>query len=283
MLTSTRIIRKKIKKVLSPVYDPTEADQVAALIIEYLFGVPTTSQLLDNEVDFSRKIEPQYQKIINRLLQHEPIQYVLGYTEFYGQRFKTDSRALIPRPETEELVDYILSHQIPKDCKVLDIGSGTGCISITLALQTGCTVFALDVDREALALTRENAQALGADIKCIRADLFSTPPRLPLLDFIISNPPYVPQGDLGTIDSRVKNFEPSKALFVPDHNPLIFYERIAQLAPGHLVAGGQVFLEIYHLSGPEIMALFKGSQWSQVNIKKDLQGKDRMIKATLKS
>ena len=261
---------------------PPEADQIAALIIEHLFKIPTTSQLLDNEIDISRKIKNHYQRMVNRLLQHEPIQYVLGYTEFYGRRFRTDSRALIPRPETEELVDYILSHQIPKDSRVLDIGSGTGCISITLALQTGCTVFSLDVEKEALDLTRENAHALGADIKCIHADFLGVPTRLPPLDFIISNPPYIPQGDLSTIDSRVKNFEPSKALFVPDHNPLIFYERIAQLAPEYLIAGGQVFLEIYHLAGPEIMALFKGPHWSQVNLKKDLQGKDRMINATLK-
>jgi release factor glutamine methyltransferase len=221
-------------------------------------------------------------KIFDRLLKHEPIQYVLGYTEFYGRQFKTDARALIPRPETEELVDFILNEAVSDASNIMDIGTGSGCIAITLALETGCKVFALDVDIDALALARENALSLGAEINFIQADILTTKPGIRNLDFIVSNPPYVPQSCQASMDRRVIDFEPSQALFVPKQNPLTFYQRIANLASDYLVPGGQVFLEIYHLAGPAVKSLFQGPQWSQALIKKDLQGKDRIVKAILK-
>lgn len=283
MQTTTSDLRKEFKVKLTASYHPREADQIAAIVIEHFFGIPSTSQLLNKEITISGEIELQVYQIIDRLLKNEPIQYVLGYTEFYGRRFKTDPRALIPRPETEELVDYILTHGISKNSTVLDIGTGTGCIAISLALETGCTVLALDSEAEALTLAKENAAALGVEISFIHADILTTKPDLPALDLIVSNPPYVPLTDLASLHSRVKDYEPSQALFVPDQDPLIFYKRIAHLAPTYLVPGGQVILEIYHLMGPALASLFQEPQWSQVQIKKDLQGKDRIFKATLSS
>ncbi len=280
---TTNILRKEFSGNLCPVYEPREADHIASLIIEHLFGINGTSQLLHKEISITRQQKLTAKSILDQLLRHEPIQYVLGFTEFYGRQFKTDARALIPRPETEELVDYILAQGVSPKSRIMDIGTGTGCIGITLALEAHCKVFAIDVDIDALNLARENAAALGAEINFIQADILTSKPDLGSLDIMVSNPPYVPQSDRASMDPRVLDFEPSKALFTPEENPLIFYQRIESLAAEYLVPGGQVFLEIYHLAGPAVMSLFQGPQWSQVLIKKDLQGKDRMLKAVLKS
>jgi release factor glutamine methyltransferase len=283
MQTSTNELRREIKVKLTPPFDHSEADQFAALIIEHFFEVPSITQLLGQEINISSKIEGQIRRFCERLLKNEPIQYVLGYTEFYGRQFKTDARALIPRPETEELVNYILAQGVSPKSRIMDIGTGTGCIGITLALEAHCKVFAIDVDIDVLNLARENAAALGAEINFIQADILTSKPHLGSLDIMVSNPPYVPQSDRETMDLRVLDFEPSKALFTPEQSPLIFYQRIESLAAEYLVPGGQLFLEIYHLAGPAVMSLFQEPRWSQVLIKKDLQGKDRMLKAVLKS
>ncbi|GJM28087.1 MAG: release factor glutamine methyltransferase [Cyclobacteriaceae bacterium] len=282
MQCTTQFLREKLSAKICTLYDRREANQIAALIVEHFFKISTTSQLLGMEIVVSRELEIELDEICQRLLDHEPVQYVLGYTEFYGRQFKTDSRALIPRPETGELVHSILAeNKIAPHTTVLDIGTGSGCIAITLALETGCSTFALDFDPLALALTAENADRLGVEIDLIKADLFKDLPELPAVDLIVSNPPYVPESDLKLIDNNVKNYEPHQALFVPDSDSLMFYQRIAVIAPGLLKPGGQVFLEIYHLSGQEVQTLFQPPQWSQVLIKKDLNGKDRMVKATL--
>lgn len=280
---NTNTFRKELKTQLALLYQHREADHIAALVIEHLFDIPPITQLLGQEINISSKIEGQIRRYCERLLRHEPIQYVLGYTEFYGRQFKTDARALIPRPETEELVDFILAQGVSPKSRIMDIGTGTGCIGITLALETHCKVFAIDVDIDTLTLARENAAALGAEISFTQADILTSKPDHGSLDIMVSNPPYVPQSDREAMDQRVLDFEPSKALFTPEQNPLIFYQRIASLAPEYLVPGGQVFLEIYHLAGPAVMSLFQGPRWSQVLIKKDLQGKNRMLKAVLRS
>jgi release factor glutamine methyltransferase len=256
---------------------------MAALVIEHFLGIPNTMQLIDRETALDEQTYPQLQAVLQRLENQEPIQYVLGHTEFFGRRFKTDLRGLIPRPETEELVQMVIREGYDQESILLDVGTGTGCIAITLALETGARIYALDVEPGALELALENATALGASVEFVLADFLHNIPKLPMLDAIISNPPYVPGKDLGSLENRVKDFEPLTALLVPDDNPLLFYERIASWAPGHLKPGGQVFLEIYHTAGPSVMNLFRGPQWSQVSIKKDLQGKDRMVKASLKN
>ena len=138
--TTTAVFRKELSSHLTSLYQPREADQIAALIIEHLFDIPTTVQLLTNEISVTKQNEQQAQQIIRQLLQQQPIQYVLGYTEFYGRRYKTDPRALIPRPETEELIHFILADGIREKSRILDIGTGTGCIAITLAHETKSTV-----------------------------------------------------------------------------------------------------------------------------------------------
>ena len=281
--SNPRNLRTTIRQRLSSHYQAAEADNIAALIIEHFLGIPNTMQLVDRETTLNEQTNLQLQEVLARLENHEPIQYVLGHMEFYGRRFKTDQRGLIPRPETEELVQMVINEGYDQKRTLLDIGTGSGCIAITLALETGARVYALDVQPQALQLAYENAASLGASVEFVLADFLQESPDLPPLDAIISNPPYVPEQDLASLEKRVKSFEPLTALLVPDRNPLLFYEKIAAWAPDHLKPGGQVFLEIYHTAGPSVMNLFRGSHWSQVSIKKDLQGKDRMVNASLKN
>ena len=273
-------LRKAIATQLLPVYHNAEADQVAALLIEHLFGHKPIEQLLAPQIEMTYAIDGKIKQMIQRLLQEEPWQYVLGYTHFYGRVFQTDSRALIPRPETEELVALALEQQYDPDYTLLDIGTGTGCIAITLALETGCKTYALDLSAEAIALAQDNAQSLGASVEFIQADILSSALELPKLDLIISNPPYVPESDRASINPRVKDFEPDSALFVPDSNLLLFYRRITALAPEYLKPGGQLYLEIYHTQSQEVLELLQAPRWSQAITKKDLQGKDRLVSAT---
>lgn len=266
-----------IRDKISPVYSDTEADQVSALILEHHFGLSPTKQLIDHDLQMSHTIKAQIERMVQRLLGHEPIQYVLGYTEFYGFQFKTDSRALIPRPETEELIQLLLNSGLSDTSCVLDIGTGTGCIAITLALLSEAKVYALDVEQAALNLAQENADRLGANVHFVRADILTQQPELPKFEILVSNPPYVPERDLDSLEPRVKYHEPASALFVPDDDPLRFYKRIAQLAPHYLKPGGKLFLEIYHTAGLAITQLYLGPQWSQVSLKKDLSGRDRIL------
>jgi release factor glutamine methyltransferase len=274
---SSRNLRRLIRDKLSPIYRDTEADQISALILEHHFGLSSTKQLIDHDLPMSDNIKAQIEHMVQRLLGHEPIQYVLGYTDFYGFQFKSDSRALIPRPETEELIQLLLNSGLSDTSSVLDIGTGTGCIAITLALLSEAKVYALDVEQAALNLAQENADRLGANVHFVLADILTEQPKLPKFEILVSNPPYVPDRDLDSLEPRVKYHEPASALFVPDDDPLQFYKRIAQLAPRYLKPGGKIFLEIYHTAGLAIAQLFLGPQWSQASLKKDLSGRDRIF------
>ena len=282
-LKSSSALRLHIRDRLVPTLPLQEADQIARLIIEALFGISISAQLLDRPIQISLASEREIGSIIQRLLKHEPIQYVLGYSEFFGHRFKTDNRALIPRPETEELVQMVLQQQISQSSTILDVGTGSGCIAISLALACNSQVYAIDLDSNTLDLARENAKALTANVQFIHADFLTDLVELPVLDIIVSNPPYVPESDLPSLEARVRDYEPSAALFVSDHDPLIFYRRMVEIAPLYLKPGGQVFMEIYHTAGPDIVRLFEQSRWSQVQVTKDINGNDRLLHAILHS
>jgi len=278
---NTITLRRDIRSQLVDLYHHREADQVAALIIEHVFNVRPTAQLLGGALDYTPEAQAEIQTIVHRLSQQEPVQYILGRTEFYGHQFKIDSRGLIPRPETEELVNWVIQSGLDRNTCVLDIGSGSGCIGITLALETGCRVIAVDNQPSALALTIENANLHQVEIETRQVDILLELPNIDPVDIIISNPPYVPESDKINMEPRVKYHEPGPALFVPDNNVLLFYQRIVDIAPSLLKPAGQVFLEVYHLLGKEIKNLFKEYPWSQAELKKDINGKDRMVRAIL--
>lgn len=213
-----------------------------------------------------------------RLLTGEPIQYILGEAPFYGRNFIVTRDTLIPRNETEELVHRILKENPKSELRILDLGTGTGCIPITLALELQePEVYALDVSAQALEVARQNALQLGAQVQFMEGDLLGSIPNLALFDVIISNPPYVPLRDQGEMHANVLNFEPHLALFVPDEDPLLFYRAIGNWGQQLLKKGGKLYLEIYENLAEELVALLQSLGYSQVQVHPDLNGKNRMV------
>jgi release factor glutamine methyltransferase len=213
-----------------------------------------------------------------RLLTGEPIQYILGEAPFYGRNFSVSRDTLIPRNETEELVHRILKENPKSGLRVLDLGTGTGCIPITLALELkDPEVFALDVSVEALDVARKNATQLGANVGFLEGNLLGAIPNLPLFDVLVSNPPYVPLRDKEEMHANVLNFEPHLALFVPDEDPLLFYRAIGSWGQQLLKTGGKLYLEIYENLANELVQLLLSQGYNQVQVHPDLNGKNRMI------
>lgn len=223
-------------------------------------------------------------RITARILGGEPIQYVLGHAWFYGLRFHTDHRALIPRPETEELVHWILeAHTQDKPLRVLDIGAGSGCIAVTLKKKRPMwEVTALDTSANALALTLENARLHDCLIHTVLQDILYPAQwqHLGQWDIIVSNPPYIPENERRLMSEQVLLYEPESALFVPDNRPLLFYEAISPFAMAHLEEKGEIYLEINEFYATETQALLKMDGWRDVQLQSDLHGKLRMIRAS---
>ena len=219
---------------------------------------------------------------VKRLQENEPFQYILGETEFYGLTIKCDKRALIPRPETEELVDWISENS--KVEKAVDICSGSGCIALALkTIYKNASILGVDISEEANDLAQQNAQLNQldvtfetADVLEIEADFWNT---LSDLDLIVSNPPYIPENEKGEMAANVLDFEPHLALFVENNSPIIFYERIADLAQQKLKSGGLLYFELHHLYSEEVIAYLEKIGFQQIEVRKDLQGKNRMLKA----
>lgn len=226
-----------------------------------------------------------FRSVVKRLLSNEPFQYIIGKTVFFGLEIATDSRALIPRPETEELVDWI-TQEFPKNSNLLiaDVCTGSGCIALALkSYFSNATVFATDISQEALQLTQENAKQLNLSVRTVLSDA-KTPysavsNQLQQSDFWVSNPPYIPMKDKSQMLENVLTFEPHLALFVADEDPLIFYREIGKNALLNLKSGGKLFFEIHEDLSAETADLLKGIGFVNIEMRKDLQGKMRMIKA----
>jgi release factor glutamine methyltransferase len=211
----------------------------------------------------------------------------LGHTEFYGLQFKVNPSVLIPRPETEELVEWVLNSNLPQTAiNILDIGTGSGCIAISLKKNLpNATIWAIDISAEALKTAKENAKLNDAEVHFIETDVLNQNQTFNLLplnfNLIISNPPYVTPADKGLMHANVTDFEPHTALFVPQDDPLLFYKSIADLAAKKLIKGGLLFFEINESYGEETAVMLEEKQFKQVELRKDLSGRDRMIKASL--
>ena len=228
-----------------------------------------------------------FRSIVKRLQNNEPFQYIIGQTEFFGLELKCDPRALIPRPETEELVEWVMEVAAPEN-KLIDFCTGSGCIALALKSQLPkATVFGTDVSKEALELSKENASALNLDVSFIQHDVLSD--QLPStlteqsIDIIVSNPPYIPELDKQEMQANVLDFEPHLALFVENDNALIFYKAIASQAVRLLKKNGLLFFEIHERLAVETKEAIEALGFVDVEIRKDLQGKDRMIKARFAS
>lgn len=267
---------------LQPAYDSREAENITSLVFEELFALKKVHLRLVNRT-FSEQETKQLEDIANRLMLFEPVQQILGYAFFYKYKFKVNRHVLIPRPETEELVEHVVKaiRQFPHPVSVIDIGTGSGCIAISVKKECpSATVYALDISSEALLVARENAQCLRADIGFLQMDILdeTATTQLPEVSIVVSNPPYIAQSEAASMFDNVLAYEPHQALFVPDSNPLVFYSRLAALG---IQKGASVFVEINERLGKETVAVFKQAGFASVDLIKDMQGKDRMVIARL--
>lgn len=269
---------------LRVVYEEREAQNIAFLLIAFLYQMKKRDVLLNREISDSQYDEKYLDAFIYRLQQHEPIQYVLGEAHFYGFDLMVTPAVLIPRPETEELVHLIIQeNRHILHLNILDIGTGSGCIPITLSKYLkNAQIYAIDISQEALAIAQKNAQKNEAHIIFHQFDILSSDlDMLPLFDIIVSNPPYIREMEKKNMQANVLYYEPVQALFVPDNQPLVFYERIAQLASKRLRKGGKLYFEINENFGIQVADLLLSLHFKEVKVLKDLQGKDRIVKGNL--
>ena len=268
---------------LQTIYEEPEAENISDWIIEHLTGTKKTDRITNREKLISPEQTLQLNDYLERLLQHEPVQYVLNEAWFCGLKFYVDKNVLIPRPETEELVEWIIS-----DCKfpintlsILDVGSGSGCIPIALKKRLGkADVYSCDISSGALKVADKNARALGINVRFTELDFLEKEQRdkLSSFDIVVSNPPYIPAKDKETMRPNILAHEPVSALFVPDNDALVFYKAIAEFGKKHLNKNGIIYTEINETLGKETAAMFELHGYKTI-IKKDMQEKDRMIKA----
>ncbi|MBC8265614.1 MAG: peptide chain release factor N(5)-glutamine methyltransferase [Flavobacteriales bacterium] len=250
----------------------------AYITIEHLLGYNRSDCIIQANKDIASEISDKIKQIVFDLKTKKPLQYILGETEFYGLKFKVNEHTLIPRPETEELVDWILQEDFKS---ALDIGTGSGCIPISLAKNSKAILSAIDVSENALKVAKENAEMNDVKINFIQQDILKVD-ALPKVDLIVSNPPYVLDTEKKLMMANVLDHEPHLALFVPNDNPLLFYKKIADLADKSLVKGGKLFFEINEQFGQETIAILSDYGFVNIELKKDINDKDRMIKAMKK-
>ena len=268
---------KEITLQLVPQYSDSEARSIAILLMCKITGLSYT-ELLIHTPSLNEEQKEELRKKIERVKKKEPLQYILGETTFYGRRFKCDQRALIPRPETEELTDWIIN-DVSNDgnIRILDIGCGSGCIAITLAKELkNSTVTALDISKEAISLTEENCKINNCQVECINDDIFNFSDAQ--YDIIVSNPPYICDNEAADIESNVIDYEPHLALFVPDNSPLKFYEKITEYAARNLRSRGKLYFEINRKYGKEMLLLLEKFGFINIELRKDISNNDRMIK-----
>lgn len=251
-------------------------------LLEFASGISKMERLLGSVTPTKADWESVFHSGRNRRLQGEPIQYILGTTEFYGRKFAVGPSVLIPRPETESLVEWaadIGNRQTAP--RILDIGTGSGCIAVSLALEVpGSEVRAIDCSREALAVARSNASTLGASVDFERTDVLNDAIPDPPYSLIVSNPPYVPVEEMEEMQREVRDYEPHVALFA-GRDPLLFYRKFAETLRTTLRSGGYIGMEIHAQFGPEVAKLFVDNGWRNVMVKQDLAGMDRFVVASV--
>jgi len=250
------------------------------IFCEEILGFSKIDAALNRDFCLSASHQNILQETIYRLLKFEPIQYIYGVAHFYHLKFKVTSEVLIPRPETEELVDIVIKNTKNQAVKILDIGTGSGCISISLAKNLALAeVSAIDISENALQIAIENALSNNVKVQFIQKDILNTDQLTQKYDIIISNPPYVKEEEKKEMNRNVLEYEPALALFVSNTDPLIFYKKIALLAFNHLNDQGILYLEINQSLGKEMIELVKHIGFKEVNLKKDFLGNDRFILA----
>ena len=263
---------EELWKPLTKLYDAREAKAIARLVMEDRFGLTMADVLCGKTGDDAVLCHIQ-----QRLLQGEPVQYVLGVAEFGGRQFRVAPGVLIPRPETLELCQWV---EEERGITILDIGTGSGCIACTLAAELPeAQVTAWDISEAALSVARENAKRTNVHVSFEQVDALNIPLTSDKWDIIVSNPPYVCEQERAAMERHVLDYEPSLALFVPDDDPLLFYRAIADYARQSLTAGGSLFFEINPLYAEQLKSLLSAMSYHHIEVRDDQYGKPRMIKA----
>ncbi len=274
-----------LKELLQQVYDANEAAAISHAFMEYLTGLGKLDRLSKKDELLTPGQQEAYNNKTRELAAGKPIQYVTGSAWFIGREFNVNEHVLIPRPETEELVEWIVAdvkNQKSKVKNILDIGTGSGCIPISLKLALPeAEVTTCDVSEDAMGTAKVNAGKLGAEVVLLKLDFLDTVGhnKLGMYDVIVSNPPYIPAAEQERLDRNVRDFEPGIALFVPDGDPLVFYRAIAVFGTAHLNRNGYIYCEMDAAHAEECKVLFERSGYNEVHIKKDMHGNWRMLKA----
>ncbi len=280
MFSKIRTVKEayqNFKIFISKVYEPAEAESITAMVFKEILGYDRIKLILNETELLSASLFEQIDFIAFQLIQHKPIQYILGYTYFHDLKISVNEHVLIPRPETEEIIDFILAKHENQKMDVLDIGTGSGCIPIALKHQRGTwNLSAIDVSADALKTAQSNAKKHILQIEFILADVFEFQPKVKF-DLIVSNPPYVLESEKLQMQQNVLAFEPALALFVPDQKPLKYYERIVSIAAKHLNANGKLYLEINESFASETAELLAQFSFVNIQIIQDFKGKNRLV------
>lgn len=289
--------KKKFYNSLTKLYPKSEIDSFFFILIEEYLGFQKTDSVIKSEEKIPEEKIKLLENATKRLQKEEPIQYIIGKTTFYGLPFLVTNTVLIPRPETEELVEWVLSdisksqrtetnitnikNSLNKKLTILDIGTGTGCIPISLKKKLPeATIFAIDICEEALKIAQKNTVINNVDVHFILQDILNPFNLNQQFDIIVSNPPYVREIEKKEIKNNVLENEPHLALFVEDNNPLVFYDKIVDFAKVYLKKNGVLFFEINQYLSHETISLLKSKGLKNIQLKKDFLGNDRMIKAS---
>jgi len=271
-------IQKKYWDEISKVYDEREARSITKIVFEKILELQSHKLFLERFRILTTDQINRLNIILNRLLSFEPVQYIIEEADFYDLKFKVNQHVLIPRPETEELVEWVLSSIAGKQFSVLDIGTGSGCIPISISKKNPeAKVYAVDVSEDALSIARENSAINETEVQFSKFDILAENLEADRYDIIVSNPPYISLDEKKSMNENVLKFEPHLALFAPGDDDLIFYRKISEQAIVALKSGGKLFFEIHHSKGREIVAIMSDFGFKNIELRKDLSGKDRMV------
>lgn len=276
-------LRETYAEELSAYYEAGESKQLLNLLIQHFFGISQINLALDRAYRLTESEMLQLHFAIKELKRYRPIQYILGKTQFLDLQIKVDKTVLIPRPETEELVQLIIRQETQAGLKVLDIGTGSGCIAIALAKHLKLAkVSALDISTEALSLAASNAALNNQVISFFNIDILHACDweALGNFDILVSNPPYVRESEKEKMQANVLEYEPHQALFVPDTNALLFYEHILEFSRKHLKVGGRIYFEINESQGASMLELLAHSGFTKYQLHKDIHNKGRFVRAS---
>ena len=277
--------KQAIKHQLGNLYDAIEMNSMVNIIMEEVTGWDALHQNIHKNDALEPSQIEQLDHYVEQLLTEKPLQYIIQKAWFLGKAYFVNEAVLIPRPETEELVEWIIEYAqiINKPLSILDIGTGSGCIPISLKLAIpNAHITAIDISKEALAIAEQNAASYHTEIEWIAQDILQTKQLKDRYDIMVSNPPYIPLREKVAMQKQVADHEPEIALFVPDQFPLIFYSKIAQIGKSALKPNGQLFFEIHYDQGEAIIALLNEMGY-HAELRQDIFGKDRMVRASLKS